>query len=139
VKQLVVLDAAAFDALDERADETLRRLVRRIGPRDVEVRCAALTLAEVCRGTARTRRIEVALAQDRGGWRIDVVPTDERLAKSVGRILHTAKADSCHLADAHVVALCADADRAVVITSDPDDINHLAVNLPAVRVVTRRA
>jgi predicted nucleic acid-binding protein len=138
VTALVVLDAAAFDVIDRPVGEDLRALLRTTLNRDGEVRCAAVTLAEVCRGQARTRRVEATLRQDRGGRRIRIVPTDERLAKAVGHVLSVARRDSCHLADAHVVAVCADADRAVVVTSDPDDIAHLAAALPAVRIVTRR-
>jgi predicted nucleic acid-binding protein len=139
VTDLVVLDAAAFDTLAGPPGEPMRAFLLTTTARGAKVRCAAITLAEVCRGTARTRRVEATLRRDRGGWRIEVVPTDERLAKAVGQLLHAAKLDSCHLADAHVVALCAQADRAVVITSDPDDISHLAANVPAIRIVTRRA
>ena len=41
------------------------------------------------------------------------------------------------LADAHVVAVCAAVDAAVVITTDPDDINMLAAAIPGTRVVAR--
>jgi len=84
----VVLDAGAFDHLDAPTGHPLRALLRRAAERGGEVSCAAVTLAEVCRGPARTRRVESALARHRGGQRIRVVPTDERLAKLVGTILH---------------------------------------------------
>lgn len=133
----IVLDAAAFDVLG-RADSTgLRALLRRVVVRGERVRCAAVTLAEVCRGTARTRKVEVALARDRGGQRIEVVPTDERLAKLVGAILNDTRSGSERLADAHVVAVCAGADSAIVLTSDPHDIADLAVAVPGTRIVTR--
>jgi hypothetical protein len=73
-----------------------------------------------------------------GGQRIRIVATEERLAKLVGGILHQARASSERLAEAHVVALCAAADAAVVVTEDPDDIAHLASALPGCRIVTRR-
>lgn len=101
------------------------------------IRCAAVTIAEVCRGGARTRRVEVALARNRGGRRIEVVPTDERLAMLVGAILDDTRSGSERLADAHVVAVCAAADTAIVLTSDPDDIADLAVAVPETRIVTR--
>lgn len=101
------------------------------------MRCAAVTLAEVCRGTARTRRAEVAVSRDRGGQRVIVVATDERLAKLVGAILHTTASDSKRLGDAHVVAVCAGAERAVVLTSDPSDITELATAVPGTRVLVR--
>lgn len=132
-----VLDAAAFDVIDTADGRQLRHLLRRIVQRGGDVRCAAVTLAEVCRGTARTRRAEVAVSRDRGGQRIIVVPTDERLAKLVGAILHTTASDSQRLGDAHVVAVCAGAERAVVITSDPSDIAELATAIPGTRVLAR--
>ncbi|MGH3755094.1 MAG: hypothetical protein ACRDRP_20850 [Pseudonocardiaceae bacterium] len=84
----VVLDAAAFDILDSTPAAGLRALLRRAIDDGGEVRCAAVTLAEVCRGVARTRQVEAALARRRGGQRIRIVPTDERFAKLVGAILH---------------------------------------------------
>jgi predicted nucleic acid-binding protein len=137
MRPLVVLDAGAFDALERGRNDELWAMVM-VGAEQAEVRCAALTLAEVCRSVARTRQVEVVLRRDRQGRQINVVPTDEALAKRVGQLLADAQRDSCHLADAHVVALCADADRALVITSDPDDINHLAASLRGVRIVTRQ-
>jgi hypothetical protein len=91
----------------------------------------------VCRGPARTRRIDAALARDRGGQRILVLDTDQRVARLVGAILHTTGRGSESLADAHVVAACAGSDGAVVVTSDPDDIAALATAVPGTRVVTR--
>lgn len=100
--------------------------------------CAAVTLAEVCRGPAKARRVEVALTRDRSGQRIRVVPTDERLATLVGTILHATSSASDRLADAHVVAVCARNDGAVVVTDDPDDITALSVAAPGTRIVARR-
>lgn len=133
----VVLDASAFDHLGGPTGHGLRALLRRTVERGGEVSCAAVTLAEVCRGPARTRRVEVALARDRGGQRIRVVPTDERLAKLVGTILHATRSASDRLANAHVVAICARSDGAIVVTSDPDDITALAVAVPGTRIVAR--
>jgi hypothetical protein len=133
----VVLDAAAFDMLDRPTARSLWALLELSAAEDSEVCCAAVTLAEVCRGTARTRRVETALARDRGGRRIRVIPTDERLAKLVGGILNDTARGSEMLGDAHVVAVCSGADTAVVVTSDPDDINMLATAVRGVRIVTR--
>ncbi|MGH9112520.1 MAG: PIN domain-containing protein [Acidimicrobiales bacterium] len=123
---------------DDHRGAQLRALMRRTFTRGGEVRWAAVTLAEVCRGVARTRRVESVIARRDAGQRIRVVPTDERLAKRVGNILHATRSGSDRLADAHVVALCADADVAVVITGDPSDITDLASAIPGTRVVTRR-
>jgi hypothetical protein len=133
----VVLDAAAFDVIDTADGRQLRQLLRRVLERGGEVCCAAVTLAEVCRGTAPTRRAEVAVAQDRGGRRVQVVPTEERLAKLVGTILYHTGRGSDRLGGAHVVAVCAAAEHALVITSDPQGIVELATAIPGVRVVAR--
>ena len=133
----VVLDAVAFDVLDQPKRHKLWALIERSIVRDGDLCCAAVTLAEVCRGMARTRRVEAALARSHGGARIKIIRTDERLAKLVGAILHETGSGSEMLGDAHVVAVCAGADTAVVVTSDPDDINMLATAVRGVRIVTR--
>lgn len=128
----VVLDAAGLDEVA--AQPKLRALLRRSVERGGEVWCAAVTIAEVARGTQRTARVRHALAQRQGGRRVRVEPTDERLAFLVGALLHGAGRGSDALADAHVVARCAPAAVALVVTSDPDDIAALAAGLPGVRV-----
>jgi predicted nucleic acid-binding protein len=132
-----VLDAAAFDVIDTTKGAQLRYLLRSIVDRGGDVRCAAVTLAEVCRGPARTRRVEVAITRDRGGQRVLVLPTDERLAKIVGNLMNTTGRSSEAIADAHVVAVCAGTEAAIVITSDPEDITGLAEAIPGTRVMTR--
>ncbi len=133
----VVLDAAAFDVLDTPGGAALRMLLRRTALQGGDVSCAAVTLVEVCRGAARTRRVEAALARRHGGARVRVIPTDERFAKLVGAILHDTGSGSDQIADAHVVATCAAADAALVLTGDPGDIVALAAAVPGVRIVTR--
>ncbi|MGH8934030.1 MAG: PIN domain-containing protein [Egibacteraceae bacterium] len=132
----IVLDAAAFDVLDT-PNVKISVLIERTVGRGDEICCAAVTLAEVCRGTARTRRVESVLARLRAGKRIKVIPTDERLAKLVGAILNETGSGSEQLGDAHVVAACVGADSALVLTSDPDDIAALAVAVPGTRIVVR--
>lgn len=94
----VVLDAAAFDVLDRPEGAGLRHLLRLVIGGGGEVRCAAVTLAEVARGRERTRRMEVAVARDRGGQRVRVIPTELRLAKLAGAILHSSSHGSESLA-----------------------------------------
>lgn len=137
MRRRIVLDASAFDLLDTAQGRGLRALLLDTVARGGKICCAAVTLAEVCRGTARTRRVESALTRDYGGQRIQVIPTDERFAKLVGVILHGTKSGSERLGDAHVVAVCADADSAVVLTSDPDDIAALATAVPGTRIQIR--
>jgi hypothetical protein len=81
--------------------------------------------------------VEAALARDRGGQRIRVVSTDERLAKLVGAILHSTGSGSDRLADAHVAAVCTGSDAAVVVTADPDDILAMGSAVPGTRIITR--
>ncbi len=82
-------------------------------------------------------RVEVAIARDRGGQRVRVIPTDVRLAKLVGAVLHNCDAGSELLAEAHVVAVCAEFDAAIVITADAGDITKLAGALPGTRIMAR--
>ncbi|MGH7882722.1 MAG: type II toxin-antitoxin system VapC family toxin [Candidatus Dormibacteraceae bacterium] len=133
----IVLDASAFDFLDTPRGEELRALLRRTLDEGGKVCCAAVTLAEVCRGADRTRRTQAALARYRGVQHLQVIPTDERLAKQVGFILHQTGKDSRHISDAHVVAICALAEVALILTSDPKDIIALATALPGIRILTR--
>ena len=61
-------------------------------------------------------------------------PTDERLALLVGALLYDSERVSDDLADAHVVAVCAPAAVALVVTPDPDDIAAVGGHLPGVRI-----
>jgi hypothetical protein len=134
----VILDAAAFDVLDTPDGEPLRRLLVKTWKHEGMAKTAAVTLAEVCRGDARTRRVEALLARKFDGHSVSVVRTDVALAKVVGKILFQARADSSMIADGHVVAIAAmEADIVTVVTADPDDIAGLAAQVPGVRIVTR--
>ncbi len=134
----VVLDAGGLDAVcDPRPPEPVRALLHEAWLRGREVIVPAVVCAEVCRGVARTRRVEVALSRVRPPF--SVVDTDFALARQVGAVLHGAGADSRDMVDAHIVAVCALHDGGVVVTSDPDDIERLAQSVPGVRIVTRPA
>jgi predicted nucleic acid-binding protein len=134
----VVLDAGAFDVLNTKAGAKLRDLLARAITRGGEVWCAAVTLAEVARGTARTREVETALSRRYGGEQIRVLITDEELAKQVGGILYAAKKGSDWIADAHVIVACVPAEVAVVVTTDPVDIAELSAVAPGVKIMPRR-
>ncbi|MGH3751892.1 MAG: type II toxin-antitoxin system VapC family toxin [Pseudonocardiaceae bacterium] len=140
----VVLDADGLDALaDPSPPSAFRALLREALDRGRDVLVPAVVCAEACRGPARTRRVETALARHRParGQRppVAVVDTDFVLARQVGAVLYGAGAGSADLADAHVVAVCARRGGGLVITSDPGDIARLAAAVPAARVVTRPA
>jgi len=134
----VVLDAGAFDALNLRGGARLRTLLERTISRGGGVWCAAVTIAEVARGAARTREVETALSRSYGGQQIRVLVTDETVAKRVGEILYTTNRGSESIADAHVIAACIPAEVAVVVTTDPDDILELSAAVPAVKIMPRR-
>jgi predicted nucleic acid-binding protein len=138
----VVLDAAGLDALCAPVPpEPFRALLAEAYRRGAEVVVPTVVCAESCRGAARTRAVESALARhdrDRGERpAVGQRDTDFALARQVGAILHAAGADSAAIVDAHVVAVCVLAGGGLVITSDAGDIARLADTVPAVRVVTR--
>ena len=133
----VVLDAAAFDRLDDR-DGLVRAVLQAAGRRQVPVWCSAVTVAEVSRGAARTAQVAAALGRRTPAGRIHVQVTDLPFARLVASVLHGTGSGSEDVADAHVVALCAPVDDALVLTSDPDDVLRLAEALPGVRVLVRR-
>jgi predicted nucleic acid-binding protein len=131
----VVLDAAGFD---EMRTPEFRAFLRGAVARGVQVWCAAVTVAEVARGAARSAQVHAALTQRHGGRTILVQPTDERLAFLVGALLNDSGRGSAALADAHVVSVCAPAAVALVITSDPDDIAAIGAYLPGTRITCVR-
>ena len=134
----VVLDAGAFDTLNTKGGAQLRDLLARAITRGGELWCAAVTLAEVARGRARTRELDTALSRRYGGQQIRLVVTDEEVAKQVGGILYAAKKGSDSIADAHVIAACIPAEVAIVVTTDPDDIAELSATVPGVKIMPRR-
>lgn len=140
----LVLDADGLDALaDPVPPNAFRALLREAFDRDRDVLVPAVVCAEACRGTARTRRVEHALARHRParGQRpaVKVVDTDFSLARQVGAVLYGAQAGSTHLAGAHVVAVCARHGGGLVVTSDAGDLDRLAATVPSARIVTRPA
>lgn len=133
----VVLDAGAFEVLNTRAGAKLRDLLAQTVSRGGEIWCPAVTIAEVARGTPRTRQVEAALSRSYGGEPVRVLVTDASLAKQIGAILYATEKGSESMADAHVVAACLGADVAVVATTDPDDIVELSAAVPGVKIMPR--
>jgi predicted nucleic acid-binding protein len=138
----VVLDAGGLDALaDARPPERLRALLAEAWRRRRDVIVPAVVCAEGCRGVARTRAVESALARHRsgGGQRppVRVVDTDFDLARRVGAVLHGVGAASSDIVDAHVVAVAASHGGGLVVTSDSADVLRLAQSVPFARIITR--
>ncbi|MGH3614067.1 MAG: PIN domain-containing protein [Pseudonocardia sp.] len=137
----LILDADGLDALaDPRPPDVLRALLQEAFDRGRDVLTPAVVCAELCRGPARTRALEAALARHRPGQgqrpTVTIVNTDLALARQVGAVLHGADAGSTDIVDAHVVAVCARRGGGLVVTSDIDDIERLAATVPSARIVT---
>jgi predicted nucleic acid-binding protein len=138
----LVLDAEGLDAIcDPHPTPVIRALLREVLMRNREVLVPAVVCAEICRGVARTRRVETVVSrQGHGRWHaVRVVSTDFMLARQVGAVLHGAGAGSRDMVDAHVVAVCAVYGGGLVVTADEEDIQRLAAAVPSARVVTRQA
>ncbi|MHB1487833.1 MAG: PIN domain-containing protein [Acidimicrobiales bacterium] len=140
----VVLDADGLDALATwPPPDLLRALLEEAWRRGRDVLVPAVVCAEACRGVARTRAVESALARHRPERSqrppVTVVDTDFALARHVGAVLHGVGATSSDMVDAHVVAVAASRGGALVVTGDPQDIARLAQAVPAVRIITRPA
>lgn len=133
----LVLDAEAVSALaDPRS--SARRAVRRqlvIAKRlGRQVCVASVTLAELYRGSNRSRALDATLPHlERDG--LNLRDTDRSFARLVGGLLYAAGLGSAHLADAHAVAAAVEAGGGVVLTADPDDLARLAGGDPRVVVV----
>ena len=125
--------------------EALSSFARQRGPRFREVRAAleaarrlhrdvvtpAVILAELYRGPGHNQVIDSCLSRDT--W-IRVRDTDRSFARFVGGVLTAARADSSHLADAHVVAAAVEVGGGVVLTGDEDDLGLLSAAYPNVHV-----
>ena len=83
------------------------------------------------RGAGRNQTVDACLARETG---IRVRDTDRPLARLVGGVLTGAKADSRHLADAHVVAAALETGGGVILTGDADDVASLAAPYPNITV-----
>ena len=140
----MILDADGLEALAaSRPPERFRALLAEAWTRRRDVVVPAVVCAEACRGVARTRAVESALARHRVSSAqrpaVRVIDTDFDLARQVGAVLHGAEAPSSDMVDAHVVAVAAAHGGGLVVSADPDDIARLADAVPAARIVTRPA
>lgn len=120
----VTLDAGGLIAL-ERNDRRVIALLARASEVNVRVTVPATALAQAIRYPARQVRIARLIRQPT----TDVVALDRVDAASVGRLL--ANSGTADVVDAHVV-VCAIRSGQQVVTSDPDDLQHLD---PTLRIV----
>jgi predicted nucleic acid-binding protein len=135
VAGVVVLDSEAVASLarpSERTASTRRAqaVLAVAARRGALVRVPSVVLAELYRDDARDGPIDRLLSAG-----IGVVTTGRRIARVAGGLLRRHRLDSCHLADAVVIATAARLGEAVVLTGDPDDLRRLAAGHPNIEVV----
>jgi predicted nucleic acid-binding protein len=115
---LLVLDAGAFIAHD-RGDARIREILDAVLRRGGKVVSPSPVIAQVWRNGSRQARLARLLRS------VDVLSPGLDEAKSAG--LLCAKSETSDVVDA-LVALCA-LDGSVVLTSDVEDLEHLAKTL----------
>ena len=117
----VVLDAGALIAF-ERADERMRALCREALRKGSKLVIPAGVLGQVWRDASR----QVPLRALVNGPTSVVLPLDRPLAEAAGVLC--ARARTSDVVHASVV-LVTRRERAIVVTSDPDDLKRLDPNL----------
>lgn len=122
----IVLDAGALIAF-ERADERMRALVREAIKQGVRLVIPAGVLGQVWRGSPR----QVPLRALVKGPTSSVAPLNETLAEAAGVLCGRARTSD--VIDASVV-LVARRERAVVVTSDVDDLRRLDPSVQLERI-----
>ena len=134
MSRALVLDSEALAALGGRASkrqEEARAAMRAAAVLQRDVVVPAVILAELYRGPGHNQMIDACLARETG---LRIRDTDRSLARLVGGVLTGAKADSGHLADAHVVAAAVEVGGGVVLTGDEGDLAMLASPYPNITV-----
>ncbi|MDQ3630235.1 MAG: PIN domain-containing protein [Actinomycetota bacterium] len=121
----VVLDAGALVAF-ERNDQRVRRLIELATEHGGSLHVPAGVIAQVWRDGARQARLSRLV---KSGV-LDVQNLDSDEARAVGSLC--ALTGTADVVDASV-ALLARRHRAVVVTSDPDDVRRLDAGLAVVR------
>jgi predicted nucleic acid-binding protein len=113
----VTFDAGGLVALD-RNDRRVIVLLARAAELGARVRVPATALAQAMRHPARQSRLSRLLRQPKTA----IVALDGPDATQVGILLAASR--TTDVADAHVV-ICARRHGEAIVTSDPDDLEHL--------------
>lgn len=131
---VVVLDGQPLSLLAHArggADlERVRAILRIAERRGWPVRVPTTILAELYRGTGADSAIDSAMSR----LGIRAFTTGRNVARHAGRLMHERHLNTCHLADATVVATGLRLGGAVVVTGDPDDLTDLASDSPTVQI-----
>lgn len=135
---VIVLDTAALSVLANPKERGVSRqraqaILHAAAQRNAPIRTSVAVLVEAYRGRARDAAVDRILNQG-----IDVLPVDRGTARVAARLLTDAKLDSCSAVDAIVVATAIRLGGALVLTSDPDDLENLAMNHPGVEIQALR-
>lgn len=112
----MILDSGALMAID-RNDRTVIAAIRAVHDAGDELRTHPMVVAQVWRDE---RGRQARLARLLAG--VDIVPIDDALGRRAGELC--GKAKTADPIDAAVVLIADDGDT--IVTSDPDDIRHLA-------------
>lgn len=123
-----ILDAGALIALD-RGERDAWALVAEGVRQGMRPAVPAPVIAQAWRGGARQARLARALTG------ADQVVVDGALARRAGVLLGKSKTDD--IIDALVALVAADRPGWEIVTSDPDDIDHLLHALEIRRVIRR--
>jgi len=113
----VILDSGACIAL-ERGDARMRALLREVRATGARIVIPASVLAQVWRDPAK----QVAIGGVARSASTSVAPLDKVLAEAAGVLC--GRRHTSDVIDATVV-LIARRERAVIVTSDEDDLRHL--------------
>lgn len=103
--------------------------------RGADVVVPAAVLAEQYRGGKHDHLVDATLSRYPA---IEVADTTRGLARSIGNLLARADRGSADHVDASVVATAARVGGGLILTSDPDDITHLAHGVVGVDVFELR-
>lgn len=120
-----MLDSGAVIALS-RDDINARAVLSTAVRRGVPVLVPSVVVTETVRGSARDASVNRVLAAVG-----EIVPIDEPLARAAGSLLGSTRSDAGAV-DAIVVATARGLGGAVILTSDPNDLQRLARDLPSV-------
>ncbi len=133
--ETLILDSEAVNALAYAATrgvlaDRARAILTVAHEKGALVRVPAPVLSEVCRGS----RYDPAINHLLNARGIGVSDLTRSIAQRAGHLLARLKLSSAHAIDAFVVATALQFDTAVIVTSDPNDIQRLASPFRNVRV-----
>ncbi len=101
--------------------------------RKAPIRTSAAVLVEAYQGKARDAAVDRILNQG-----IEVLPVDRGTARVAARLIGSNNLNSCSAVDAIVVATAIRLGEALILTSDPKDLERLAMGYSGVVIQALR-